>query len=483
MNSSAHGGERFQRSLGKVGVFFLGFGSMIGFGWIVLTGGWIEDAGAGGAVVAFLIGGVIMLLVGLVYGELASAMPKSGGEHNYLLRGMGPRLALLGSWGIVGGYITVSMFQSVATPRAATYLIPELRQIPMYEVGGTPVFLTWALVGAGVSIFLTVLNIRGVKNSSLFQTSVMMFLVIAAIVLVIATIFRGETANLEPIFRGGTPGIVAVLIVVPFLFVGFDVIPQSAEESKLEPKSLGSLIVFSVLMAIVFYIAIVVSTALAAPSSELIGFDLATGDALTYMMGSPVWGNIIIAGGLAGVITTWNAFMVGGSRLLWAMAQSEMIPRWFGKLHPKTGTPVNAILFIGACTTISPFFGEAMLGWAVDAGSPSIILTYMMVGVTFLILRKREPKMDRPMRVGGKSEAMGWIIGILAVVSSLGMLALYLPGLPAFMETESWIIFFAWWALALVFVFRIPRGIPAGENTEELLLAELEKRRRERPKK
>ena len=87
----------FKRTLSKRGVFFLGFGSMIGFGWIVLTGGWIEDAGAGGAAIAFLIGGAIMLLVGLVYGELAAAMPKSGGEHNYLLRAMGPRVALLGS--------------------------------------------------------------------------------------------------------------------------------------------------------------------------------------------------------------------------------------------------------------------------------------------------------------------------------------------------------------------------------------------------
>ena len=478
--STAHENSGFKRTLSKPGVFFLGFGSMIGFGWIVLTGGWIEDAGAGGAAVAFLIGGAIMLLVGLVYGELASAMPKSGGEHNYLLRAMGPRMALLGSWGIIGGYITVSMFQSVATPRAITYLLPQLQQLPLYEIGGTPVYLTWSLIGAAVSIFLTVLNIRGVKGSSLFQTSVVLFLILTAVMLIVAALFRGEAQNMEPVFTGGTAGIVAVLVIVPFLFVGFDVIPQSAEESKMPARSLGTLIVFCVAMAIVFYIGIVMATSLAAPTSEMAGFDLATGDALTYMMGHPVWGNILIAGGAAGVITTWNAFMVGASRLLYAMARSRMIPAWFGKMHEKNGTPVNAILFIGALTTISPFFGEAMLGWASDAGSPSIVLTYMMVAIAFVVLRKREPGLDRPYRVGGKHNWFGYAIGILAALSTLGMLVLYLPGLPAFMALESWIIFFAWWVLALVFFFRIPAGIKAGEDSEERLLAAFAERDKRR---
>lgn len=105
---AAHGGERsFIRTLGNVDIFFLGFGSMIGFGWIVLSGDWLLAAGSLGAAVAFIIGGIIMAFVGLVYSELVSAMPLAGGEHNYLLRGLGPVAALLGSWGIIGGYLGV----------------------------------------------------------------------------------------------------------------------------------------------------------------------------------------------------------------------------------------------------------------------------------------------------------------------------------------------------------------------------------------
>lgn len=461
--------RNFKKSLSNLGIFCLGFGSMIGFGWIVLTGGWIEDAGAGGAIVAFLIGGAIMTFIGLVYAELASALPFAGGEHNYLMRGMGPRLALLGSWGIIGGYVTVSMFQSVAVPRAATYLFPDLAQIPMYSIGGETVYLTWALVGTATAVVLTWMNIRGIKGSSLFQTSIILFLLIVGLVLLVSALFNGKVENVEPFFNNGGSGVIAVLVVVPFLFVGFDVIPQSAEESNVPPRQLGKLIVISVIAATIFYIVIVTTTSLAAPTSALASFDLATGDALAYMLGHNFWGQLVIAGGLAGVITTWNAFMIGASRLMWAMAKSGMIPSWFGVMHEKNGTPVNALLTLGIITGVAPFFGLAMLDWAVDAGGPSIIITYLLVSVVFLILRKREPDMARPFKVG-RHPATGTVVGVIAVLATAGMLALYLPGLPAFLGLEPWILFGLWWVFGVIFSLRLPGGISGGPDSEERLL-------------
>ena len=96
-DTSPHGSERFKRSLGRIEIFFIGFGAMIGFGWITSTSTWLNDAGMLGAAIAFVIGGAIMGLVGLVYAELVAAMPLAGGEHNYLMRGFGPRPAFIGS--------------------------------------------------------------------------------------------------------------------------------------------------------------------------------------------------------------------------------------------------------------------------------------------------------------------------------------------------------------------------------------------------
>src|SRR5699024_7676747 len=109
----------FVRTLGTVDALFIWFGAMIGFGWVVLTGEWLTGAGTLGAILAFVVGGIIMCFVGTVYSEMVAAMPHAGGEHNYLIRAMGPRISLFGSWAITGGYISVVMFEAVAVPKTA----------------------------------------------------------------------------------------------------------------------------------------------------------------------------------------------------------------------------------------------------------------------------------------------------------------------------------------------------------------------------
>src|SRR5690625_4969828 len=166
------------RALGSIDALFVGFGAMIGFGWIILTGGWLDAAGTIGAVLAFAGGGVVMVFVGLVYSELVSAMPFAGGEHNYLLRGMGPKAAIFGSWSITGGYISVVMFEAVAIPQTVEYIIPDLAQIHLWTIAGSEVHLTWALVGSAAALIIGWINIRGIRTASLVQTFVVSFLLI-----------------------------------------------------------------------------------------------------------------------------------------------------------------------------------------------------------------------------------------------------------------------------------------------------------------
>ncbi|MDN5594515.1 MAG: APC family permease [Brevibacterium sp.] len=451
----------------------------MGFGWVVLTGEWLSGAGTLGAILAFVVGGIIMCFVGTVYSEMVAAMPHAGGEHNYLIRAMGPRVSLFGSWAITGGYISVVMFEAVAVPKTALYLFPNLEHIKLWTIADSDVYLTWALVGTVTAIIIAWINIRGVKLASLVQTFVVSFLIIVAFLLLAGGLTGGEAANAEPLFTGGGAGFIAVVAVVPFLFVGFDVIPQSAEEIKLPPAKIGKLVVVSVFMAIAFYVIIIWMTSLAMPASELATHDLVTADALAAMFNSAFWGKLVIAGGLAGIITSWNAFLMGSSRLMWAMAVAGMIPAWFGKLHPKYRTPVNSIIFIGILSALAPFLGSAALGWIVDAGSPAIVIAYFLVSVGFIILRKREPAMDRPLRIGGKGNG-GMIIGIISAVLTLALFILYLPITPysAQLAWQSWAMFGLWLAVGIVFMFRLPTGVKAGPNAENELLAKVKSLRK-----
>ncbi|MET0871145.1 MAG: APC family permease [Paeniglutamicibacter terrestris] len=469
---SASAAPKLKKVLGRWDTLAIGVGAMIGFGWVVLTGDWITTAGPLGATLAMIVGGGIMAVVGLTYAELVAAMPKAGGEHNYLLRAMGARWSFAGSWAIVGGYITIVAFEAVALPKSVLYLFPNLNHIKLWDVAGSEVYLTWALVGVLGGVVITAINIRGIKTAGVVQTFVVLFLFAIGAVLLFGSFSAGNTENMEPFFTNGVAGFFGVMIIVPFMFVGFDVIPQSAEECDIEPRRIGKYVVIAVLIATAWYVMVILATASGMGQGALAGSELATADAMGALFNSDVMAKVLICGGIAGILTSWNSLLMGASRLLYAMAGSGMLPAWFAKLHPKYGTPVNALLFIGGLSIIAPFFGSAMLGWLVDSGSPSIVIAYLLVGVAFVILRRREPMMERPLRIGGKGN-FGQVIGVASVILCLGLVSLYLPGMPAAINIQPWILFAAWWGMGMLFLIRIPRGVVPGINAEEELLNRL----------
>uniref|UniRef100_UPI001B7B2F9C amino acid permease n=1 Tax=Amaricoccus sp. TaxID=1872485 RepID=UPI001B7B2F9C len=121
--------ESFERVLDKREVIALAFGAMIGWGWVVLAGGWVEAAGALGAMIAFGVGGIAVVLIGLTYAELAAAMPLTGGEHVYSHRAFGMGGSFLCTWAIILGYVSVVAFEAVALPTVIEHLFPN------YKVG------------------------------------------------------------------------------------------------------------------------------------------------------------------------------------------------------------------------------------------------------------------------------------------------------------------------------------------------------------
>lgn len=467
------------RTLSNKDVLALGFGAMIGFGWVVLTKGWLLDAGPGGAALAFVVGGIIMAFVGLVYAELTSAMPKAGGAHNFILRARGPHGAFIGSWGFIGGYVTIIAFEAVAVPNTIEYIWPNINHIPLWTIAGFEINLTWALIGVVTAVVLTWINIRGTKIAGMVQTFVVLFLLVVGLMLLTGAFTGGEARNLEPLFTPGVSGFFAVMIAVPFLFVGFDVIPQSAEEAKVPARQVGKLVVISVIMATIWYVMVIFTSALGLSGEQVEASHLATADAVYNMFNSQTAANFLIAGGLAGILTTWNSLLIGASRMIYALSRTGMLPRWLSKLHPKYKTPVNALVLLGIISSIAPFFGTALLDWMVESGSPMIVITYMLVAVSFIILRRREPLMDRPLRIGGTGRG-GEIIGWTALVLTIGLLSLYLPGMPAQLGWQPWVIFLAWWLAGAVFYYRLPRGIRAGSDVEERLARAMEARERQR---
>lgn len=444
----------FNKVLSRLDVLVLAFGAMIGWGWVVLSGEWINRAGSFGAMIAFLIGGVLVIFVGLTFAELTTALPKAGGELHFALTAMGTKSSFIVSWAMLLGYISVSAFEAVALPNVVEYLFPGYMKGYLWTIADWDVYLSWLIIGVAGSIIVTWINIVGVKQAAFFQVALTVLLAAVGLLLIFGAGVNGEPKNMEPFFTNGMAGLMGVMIMTPFMFVGFDVIPQIAEEVNMPKRSMGKLLILSVTMAIVWYVLIILGVSLALDPKELSESILPTADAMATVFGSPLFGKVLILGGIAGIITSWNAFIMGAGRILYAMAREGMLPTWFAKIHPKYKTPSNSIIFVGLLSTIAPFFGKPALVWLSNAGSLSIVVAYFIVALSFVILRKKHPDLDRPFKAG-----KGNAIGIIAVILSIFFIILYMPGMPASLKWPyEWVIILVWIILGVGFFARIPKS-------------------------
>lgn len=449
--------SKFNKTFSSMDILMIAFGAMIGWGWVVSTGDWIGTAGVIGAMLGFILGGVMIFFIGMTYAELTPAMPECGGEHVFSMRAMGPVGSFVCTWAIILGYVSVVCFEACALPTIITYVWPQFLQGYLYTVAGFDIYATWLATAIVFAIFITVINIMGAKTAAKLQNILTLAIGAAGILLIAASVVTGNPSNLDgQMFVGsGIQGMMGTIIKVaavsPFFFIGFDVIPQAAEEINVPLKKIGKILILSIVLGVTFYALIIFSVGYVMNSGQIAasynGSGLVTADAVANAFHSTIMAKVLILAGMCGIITSWNSFMIGGSRAMYSMAESYMIPRFFARLHPKTNTPYIAILVVGLLSVLAPFAGRKMLVWIVDAGNFGCILAYCMVSSSFIILHVKEPTMPRPYKV------KHWkFIGAMAVLMSAIMIMLYVfPGTGVTLVPQEWAMVAGWTLLGVVF--------------------------------
>ncbi|CEH34461.1 Amino acid permease [Romboutsia lituseburensis] len=413
--------KNFDRVLGKKDVLALAFGAMIGWGWVILVGGWILKAGTLGAMSAFIIGGIMVIFVGLVYAELTAAMPECGGANVFSRRALGKNASFVCTWALILGYVGVVAFEACALPNVVEYLLPGFLKGYMYSVAGFDIYASWVAVGVVSSIIITAINYFGAKPAAVLQSVLTVAIAAVGIALICGSAFSGNIENTKPLFIDGIGGIMGVAIATPFMYVGFDVIPQAAEEINMPFNKIGKILILSIVMAVSWYALVIFSVSMTMKPWEMETSILVTADAMKFAFGGrQIAAQILIIAGLAGIVSSWNAFLMGGSRAIYSLAQAKMLPSFLAKLHPKYKTPTNAILLIGLCSCVAPFFGKVMLTCITNAGSFGIVIAYVLVSISFMVLRKKEPDMPRPYKLKNYK-----FIGSMAIILASLMLLLY----------------------------------------------------------
>ena len=440
-------------------VLVVAFGAMIGWGWVISSGQWITNGGILGTVIGFIIGGIMIYFVGLCYAELTTALPKCGGEHVFSYKAFGSVGSYICTWSVILSYIGVVCYEVVSFPTILQYLFPNIAKGYLYTIGGFDIYLTWLLIAIVMAILILFLNIVGTKKAARFQKILTCIIAGVGIILVAGSAFSGSIKNFqEQMFVGESNGqiaenIIKVAIMTPFFFFGFDVIPQAAEEISVPLKKLGKLMIFSIVMAVSFYVMVVFSVGFIMNAEQIANSmsttGLVTADAMAIAFKSSNMAKVLIIGGLCGIITSWNSFLIGGSRALYSMAVAYMLPRRFSVLHKKYNTPVNALILIGILSIISPFFGRSMLVWIVDAGNFACCLTYCIVSMSFLMLRKKASNLKRPYKVKNYR-----VVGLIAVIMSGMMVAMYIiPGTNCTLVWQEWSIVGGWCLLGGIMAF------------------------------
>ena len=449
--------SEFDKVFSAWDILVIAFGAMIGWGWVVSTGDWIGRGGVIGAIIGFAIGGLMIFFVGLTYAELTSAMPQCGGEHVFSYKAMGPIGSFICTWAIILGYVSVVCFEACAFPTIIQYIYPGFLKGYLYTVAGFDIYASWLAVAVILSIFITYINIKGAKTAAILQTILTAIIGGVGILLIVSSAITGDVSNLQgQLFVGDSTGsilkaIISVAVVTPFFFIGFDVIPQAAEEINVPLKKIGKILILSIVLAVLFYALIILGVGYIMSPQDILasesGSGMVTADAMAKAFNSSIMSKVLIVGGMCGIVTSWNSFLIGGSRAMYSMAESYMIPRFFVKLHKKYKTPVNAFYLIGALSVLAPFCGRKMLVWIVDAGNFGCCLAYCMVAISFIILRKKEPDMARPYKVKHYK-----IVGTIAVLMSGLMVLMYIiPNTGSTLVWQEVIMAGGWCVLGLVF--------------------------------
>lgn len=448
--------EKLAKTLKPQWVWAIALGSAIGWGAFVQPSIWMEDSGPIGAIIGFGIGAILMMIIAVSYGFLIKHFPVSGGEFAYAFLGFNRNHAYIAGWFLVLGYLCIVALNASAFSLVIKYIFPAVaEQGYMYSIAGWDVYLMEVLIASAALILFAYLNMRGTNMSGRIQFIFVIFMIIGVVFLSVGAVFHPSTSfsGMQPIFKPDVSiwsSIIVIVAIAPWAFVGFDNVPQAAEEFNFPPKKAFMLIILAILFAGLIYIAMIMATALASPWQGMADLKWGTGDAMTGLFGNI--GLIILGVALTmGVCTGLNGFYVSSSRLLFAMGRAKIIPSIFAKLHPKYGTPHAGIIFTAVVCLISPWFGRQVLDWVVDMSSVGVTIAYIYTCVVaFKLFTWSDEDQNRSLpTVVAPFKKMFSLLGSVIGFIFLGLLLI--PVSPAFMGIPSLIALAIWIVLGTVF--------------------------------
>ncbi len=387
----------------------IGIGAMIGAGIFVLTGMAAGEAGPA-ALLAFALNGVVTLLTALCYAELASAYPKSGGGYSYITKAFPGPAGFISGWMLWFCYIIACALYARGFGsyfwEFVRHYFPALSGFVFHVLGhSAPELLMTAVVG----IVFILINMRGTALTGNVENVITMAKIVILGIFIgygLKQIFHIPTeaaASFKPFFPMGFGGVVMAMGLTFIAFEGYDLIATVAEEIKNPEKTIpkATLISLSVTISIYLLVLLVCIGAIRPDSGtswQFLGRYQETAVAKAAENFMPFFGvALIIFGGLLSTISALNATILASSRVAFSMSRDKMLPRSISTIHPRRRTPHIAIAVTGIIVIfMALLFPIQVIG---SAASVMFLLTFMLVNLSLIALRRKFPELKGGFRV------------------------------------------------------------------------------------
>ncbi len=466
-------GHRLAKTLGPWSLVALGIGAIIGSGIFVLTGTAAAGEkfqypsilhapvldlllhgtdtlsvtgrpGSGPAIaISFLLSALACGLAGLCYAELAAMIPIAGSAYTYSYACLGEIFAWIIGWDLILEYAVSNVAVAVGFSGYFTSILegfgihlPTKLSHPVWEQGqftgnwfNLPAFL--------IVMFLTVLLVRGIRESAGANNLMVMIKIAAILIFIIAGLGFIHAENWKPFSPNGLQGVLTGAAIVFFTYIGFDSVSTAAEESVNPQKDLPFGIIVSLIICTVFYVSVALVLTGMKPWATLTG-DAPVADALVYVKANIWVQRAIVAGALMGMISSILVFQLGQARIWFAMSRDGLFPRLFRSVHPRFKTPANSTWIAGFAVAIpSGIWGIAD---AADLTNIGTLFAFVLVAAGVLMLRSRDPQRRRGFRVPFSPYVpIAAIVACIVLMTSLTLI--------------TWIRFVGWLVLGQVIYF------------------------------
>ena len=474
-----------KKGVSAIDFFCIGFGAIVGVGWAVSINGWMTSCGGPvPAGIGYIVALIMMVPIALCYCELVPMLPVAGGGMAFAYRAFNDKAAVLSGWAAFGAFVAIIPWEAIQITDVLGYLIPGLKSgDPLYEVMGSGIYLTTIIIGTICSLLLFALNMRGLAAAAFVQKILCFVLVGAAVIGAIASLVGGNAGNWQPIYDVSNPeiygpglkevshssmmgGIFAILASAPFFLAGFETIPQGVEEAGGDISSVGKTIVLSVSLACIFYAILLFCFGFAWPWQEFAGMErpaAATMFKFLFPGGAGLflyW--LITIGAIAGLFTTWNGFFMASANLLMAMSRGRVMPAIFAKQN-KNGIPVPGLVVCLILSLVGPFLGANMIDSITCFSAAAFVLSWALTCWSLIVLRKKEPNLNRPYKIpGGLAMA-----GFAAIVATVVLICMFIPASPFYVGAQAVKMFIGWLVIGLI-LYLASSGQRKGMSQEEL---------------